>query len=74
MIRLLSFAKHAHEHTPDFLKLATAWAYTAIAAITTQQENIAWAAQVFMWLSAGLLSLISVISIIIKTLRKREED
>jgi sensor c-di-GMP phosphodiesterase-like protein len=68
------FLKAAHNQVPDVLKLATAWAYTAIAAITTQQENIAWAAQVFMWLSAGVLSLVSVVSIIIRTLRKKEGD
>lgn len=72
MIRgLLQFA---HEQVPDVVKSLGALSYTAIAAITAQQENIAWTAQVFMWLSAGLLSLVSVVSIIIRTIRGKKGD
>jgi len=64
----------AHNQVPDLVKLAGAWAYTMVAAITGAQENIAWAAQVFMWLSAGILSLVSIVSIIIRTIRGKSED
>lgn len=64
----------AHEQVPDFVKFLGSIGYTTFAAITAQQEEIAWAAQVFMWISAGILSLISVVSIIIRTMRGKKED
>lgn len=64
-----------HDQVPDLVKFFGSIGYTIIAALTTSQEEIAWAAQVFMWLTAGLLSVITAASVVIKTIRSwRDEE
>lgn len=67
MIRLLY---DLHHQWTDGAKWTVSVVATITAAITAQQESVAWAAQVFMWLSAGTLSLLSAVSITIKLLRQ----
>ena len=67
MIRLIY---EMHHQWTDGAKWAVSLMATFTAAITAQQESVAWAAQVFMWLSAGTLSLLSAVSITIKLLRQ----
>lgn len=72
MIR--SILRTAHDQVPDLVKFLGSIGYTFLAALTASQEEIAWAAQVFMWLTAGLLSVITAVSVIIKTIRSGRDE